>query len=46
MKAKKFLAAMMAAVLAVTPVTVSAGNVTPTDAPGSGDEIKIDVHGI
>lgn len=42
MKAKKFLAAMMAAVLAVTPVTVSAGNVTPTDAPGSGDEIKID----
>lgn len=42
MKAKKFLAAMMAAVLAVSPLTVSAANVTPTDAPGSGDEIKIE----
>lgn len=42
MKAKKLLAAMMAAVLAVSPATVFASNVTPIEAPGSGDEIKID----
>lgn len=41
MKAKKILAAMMATVLAVSPATVFASDVTRTE-PGSGDRIVID----